>query len=287
MFETFSTMLNPARIPSLLNTNSSQMMNQSSIVAGGTSRGVSNIDLEERNPNMRDVANNDGYLSRLSFEAMTLIFVLLCYWVVYRMLIVYSVPRLSSFILSKLSRVCSLIFHVCIRMGSKKYWIESDRIGSNIINRYKLKLIDGHCCLKPFYKVIIYLTNLFESESSIKQWQQRISIDLVCESLIAMGSSVIVGITLISAKTKFYSTGYDENWVLAIKYNIVSGCLEIVYISLMFIWYRKCANISLIEPFLRFYQFNGWTFVFYFSVLFAIAGYLIPTNALIDSAKIG
>ena len=295
----------------LLNTQFASLLFRRSLVNSIHATPISTVSSMRNNNNSSNNNNNNNrnknknntdyvYLSHLSFEAMTRILVLLCYWLVYRILIVYSVPRLSSFILSKLLRILNLLFIVCIRVGSTTYWHMSDKFCEKTIQFCQLRIQkmerSNYCCYccyccycfclcKYILKLIQFCTKLFQTDSTVTQWQQRISIDLVCEFIVVFAASIIVVIELVSGKSKFYSGGYGDNWKTAVIYTIVSGTLETVYVPLIFVYYKYVVKVSLIEPFLRFYQFNGWTFVFYFSVLVAIASYLIPANALIDSAQ--
>ena len=246
--------------------------------------GIGNFDYDDHDEtglNKNELEQRFVFTNHLSFEIISNWFMELLYWMIYRMLIIYNVNDGLGFALLKIPRLIALVWCVVIRAHSQWYW----KFSNGAINDYLLPLFRGFASKNNKYKCncigkcLLQFVDSFNSHSTMKMWQQRLAIELMGDFFIAFFSCVIVSI-LVEMGGENYVV-YDDK-IKAIRNMTISALLEIIYFIFTIIYYHYSIKMQFVEPFLRFYTFNGFKFVFYFALLFAISANFIPLKVLLQ-----
>ena len=204
------------------------------------------------------------------------------YWLSHCYIFIYATPSIQTFIYIELFHFITIFCKAFIR-PSEYYFnfmkTSLTNIGNIIFNKICCNCVRNNVLLSrdaiEFILTIGDGINGIDNTNTIQQWRERIAIDAFIRFLMSWVSCVTMILLLIMGKDKWYNIDSDNDgdndWIKSIiVMSITLGLQGLLYFPMTCIVYKKIWEMYFVEPFLRFYFFNGWRFIFYLSFTYLL-----------------
>lgn len=230
----------------------------------------------------------------ISMELCTELFMDFVYYLAYRELMMYYIPKITDFFKISLYFFAVELWIYSVR-PSRVYYRISTRIQSTqCIRRWTACILcikwremevfdamngdqDGYDLeRKESVSVLLKKRLLFfnwKDDSNELQWQIRCSLDISLRILAGVISSLVILVEVFVFGPKEFDLSENE-WIRGMQFIAMSAGLQLVYFAIVYVWNFQVQQFPLLEPWWSLQISNGNDWKFVTVVLIAIAFWL-------------